>query len=74
MAFWDKEELIATVNKPNGEQIQIRKVSKKGKDSIDIRNYYMGDDDEFHPGKGICIPKECFNLVREELNKIEVKD
>lgn len=65
--FWDNEELIGTVNKENGDQIQIRKTTRKEKSYVDIRTYYMGKDDEFHPGKGICIPQELMKEIKEML-------
>lgn len=65
--FWDTEELLATVNKENGDQIQIRKTTRKEKSYIDIRTYYMGKDDEYHPGKGICIPSELIKDVKEAI-------
>ena len=66
-AFWDKEELLVEVGKNSrGEKIVVKKCEKKGKKFVDIRTFYLKDE-EYFPGKGIAIPED---LVPEIIGAI----
>lgn len=71
-AFWDNEELIGKITKNNREEIQIKKVSKSGRDYIDIRVFwYDSNDDTFKPSqKGLAVPTESLPELKEILEKV----
>ncbi|MCX7748297.1 MAG: transcriptional coactivator p15/PC4 family protein [Clostridia bacterium] len=71
--FWDKEELIGKIAKNSREEIQIKKVEKKGKVFIDIRVFWFdGEADDFKPsGKGVAVPFESFNELKTILDSVE---
>lgn len=71
--FWDSEELIGKLSKNNREEIQIKKVEKKGKVYVDIRTFWHdGESDEFRPSqKGVTIPFESFEEFKDFINKID---
>ncbi len=72
-AFWDNEELLGKITKNNREEIQIKKVSKSGRDYVDIRIFwYDGNDDSFKPSqKGLAIPFDSVSELKEILKKVE---
>jgi len=74
--FWDTSEDLLTLDKNDrGEQIIIKRVSKKGKEFIDVRSYYLNKLDELCPGKGIAIPghlsEEIANTI---LNSVKERE
>lgn len=71
-SFWDNEELIGKIKKNNREEIHVKKVSKGGKDYIDIRVFwYDADEDVYKPSqKGLAIPQESFPEFKEILERI----
>jgi hypothetical protein len=71
--FWDSEELVGKFEKNSREEIQIKKVEKKGKKYIDIRVFWFdGNSDEFRPSqKGVTIPYENIQEFKDHINKIE---
>ncbi|OPZ94265.1 MAG: Transcriptional Coactivator p15 (PC4) [Firmicutes bacterium ADurb.Bin419] len=71
--FWDNEELIGKIEKNNREEIQIKKVEKKGKQYIDIRVFWSdGESDEFKPSqKGVTVPYDSLDQLKELIGKIE---
>lgn len=71
--FWDKEELLGKIEKNNREEIQIKKVEKKGKEYIDIRVFWSdGTSDDFKPSqKGVAIPVEHLNELKDIIGGIE---
>lgn len=55
--FWDKESKPVCITKNDrGEEIQIKRVEKKGKEFVDVRTFYPGADGQMLPGKGISVP------------------
>lgn len=72
--FWDNEELVGKIEKNNREEIQIKKVEKKGKKYIDIRVFWLeGESGEFRPSqKGVTVAVESFEQFRELINKIDI--
>ena len=71
--FWDSEELIGKIEKNSREEIQIKKVEKKGKKYIDIRVFWFdGNEDTFRPSqKGVTITEESFSIFKGIINSIE---
>ncbi|MFZ5989138.1 MAG: PC4/YdbC family ssDNA-binding protein [Bacillota bacterium] len=71
--FWDSEELIGKIGKNSREEIQIKKVEKKGKKFIDIRVFwYDSSSDEFKPSqKGAAIPYESLKELKELIDSIK---
>lgn len=71
--FWDKEELLGKIEKNNREEIQIKKVEKKGKVYIDIRVFWSdGTSDDFKPSqKGVAIPAEHLDELKDIIGNIE---
>lgn len=71
--FWDSEELVGKIEKNSREEIQIKKVEKKGKKYVDIRVFwYDSNSDEFRPSqKGLAIAYENINQFKDIINGIE---
>lgn len=71
--FWDNEELIGKIEKNNREEIQVKKVEKKGKQYIDIRVFWSdGESDEFKPSqKGVTVPYDSLDQLKELIGRIE---
>lgn len=71
-SFWDKEELIGKITKNRTEEIQIKQVSKGGKEYVDIRVFWHdGTEDEFKPSqKGVAVPKDALTELKEILERI----
>jgi len=74
--FWDYEELIGKIEKNSREEIQIKKVEKKGKKYVDMRVFwYDSNGDEFRPSqKGITIPYESFKTFKDIVERIDVDE
>lgn len=73
-SFWDKEELIGKISKNNREEVQIKQVSKSGKEYVDIRVFwYDSAEDVFKPSqKGVAVPMDALAELREILEKISI--
>ena len=71
--FWDNEELIGKIEKNNREEVQIKKVEKKGKKYIDIRVFWSdGESEEFKPSqKGVTIPYDSLSELKDLINSID---
>lgn len=71
--FWDNEELVGKFEKNSREEIQIKKVEKKGKKYLDIRVFWFdGNSDEFRPSqKGVTIPYENLQQFKDFISSIE---
>ncbi len=66
-AFWDKEEVVAEIDKNDrGEKIIIKNCEKRGKKYVDVRTYYLKDG-ELSPGKGIAIPDDLADEVAQAI-------
>ncbi|MCX7842993.1 MAG: transcriptional coactivator p15/PC4 family protein [Clostridia bacterium] len=74
--FWDKEEMIGKIAKNNREEIQIKKVEKKGKKYVDVRVFWLdGESGEFRPSqKGVTVAYESFSYFKELINSIPDND
>lgn len=71
--FWDSEELVGKLSKNNREEIQIKKVEKKGKKYIDIRVFWFDSaSDDYKPSqKGVAIPYESLEDLKKMIDSIE---
>ncbi|HEX9060328.1 MAG TPA: transcriptional coactivator p15/PC4 family protein [Clostridia bacterium] len=71
--FWDKEELIGKISKNSKDEIQVKKVEKKGRKYVDIRVFWLEPaSNEFKPSqKGVTIPEEGFEEFRKLIDSIE---
>ncbi len=71
--FWDDEELIGKIEKNNREEVQIKKVEKKGKKYIDIRVFWSdGESEEFKPSqKGVTIPYDSLKELKDLISSID---
>ena len=39
-----------------GEELRLSVAEYRGRDYADLRSYYVNDDDEWRPGRGITVP------------------
>lgn len=71
--FWDNEELVGKIVKNSREEIQIKKVEKKGKKYVDIRVFWFdGSADEFRPSqKGVTVAYESFEEFKGIIDSID---
>lgn len=74
MAFWDKEEMIVSVNKNKSENIEAKYVEKNDKGYVDVRISKADRDGNFHPtSNGVAIPISHWDTivdsVKEHLKK-----
>lgn len=72
-SFWDKEELLGTVTKNSREEIHVKKVSKNGKEYVDIRTFwYDPDEDTYKPSqKGVTVPLEVVPELKNILQNVD---
>jgi len=69
MAFWDSETVLAEIDKGE-EKIFVKKVTKGNRSYIDVRTFWLDEDDEWKPSKkGIAIPLELAGEVVEAIQK-----
>lgn len=71
--FWDNEELLGKFVKNSREEIHIKRVSKNGREYIDIRTFWFdAKSDEFRPSqKGLAIPLEFVGELKSILDSVE---
>ena len=70
-SFWKQEILVEEVPKKRTEVYRISLVQSKS-DSwlVSIREWYLGEDEEMHPGKGgLSIPSGPLEDVVKALGK-----
>ena len=67
--FWDSEkEIVSLPKNGRGEEIKVKRVSKKGKDFIDVRTFYPDRLGDLCPGKGISIPIELADDIAKAIS------
>lgn len=64
MSFWDKEKVANEVEINEKNKVIVKKVSKNGKEYVDVRKYYIKDG-EWLPGKGISIPDDLVDEIAD---------
>lgn len=53
------DRIIREIEKNSREKVRISLTEYKGKKLVDIRVYWMDDANEFQPGKGVTMRREC---------------
>ncbi len=73
MSGWSSQaELIHAFEKNSGgEEVRISLTTYKGREYLDIRVYYQGDDGEKHPTKkGITLSLDLLSELEAGLSKL----
>lgn len=64
-------QLVHSFPKNPLEEIRASLTVYKGKDYVDLRVYYKGDDGEFHPSKkGLTLSLDLFPDLEEAVRKL----
>jgi hypothetical protein len=63
--------VIAEFEKNAREVVKVRLTRYAGRDLVDIRAWYEGDDGAFHPGKGIALRRDLLPELRKALAAAE---
>ncbi len=67
----DKERLIKAFERGAGQQLQVRLVTFRGREYLDLRNFYLDENDEWKPTrKGIAIPLELYDELMAALKEV----
>lgn len=67
-----QEKVYYTYHKPSGEEVRITESVFKEKEYISFRTYWQNNEGEYAPTKkGVTIPKEELNNIKDALNKIK---
>jgi len=67
----DSGELIHAFEKNSGEEVRVSLTTYKGRQYLDIRAYYQGDDGQRHPGKkGITLSLDLLPELETGLSKL----
>ncbi len=71
----DQERIIAEIERAPGEKIIVRHREFKGKEYLDIRQFFHGDDDQWLPTKkGVSMPWELRNELLSALESAQDED
>jgi hypothetical protein len=64
-------QLVHTFPKNPLEEIRASLTVYKGKQYVDLRVYYKGDDGEYHPSKkGLTVSLDLFPELEESMRKL----
>ena len=64
-------QLVHSFPKNPLEEVRASLTEFKGKQYVDLRIYYRGDDGEYHPSKkGLTIALELFPEIEEAIQKL----
>jgi hypothetical protein len=67
----DDGRIIAEFMKNSRELIRVRLSAFKGRELIDIRTWYTGEDGEWKPSsKGVAFNSELFGELRTAIDKL----
>jgi hypothetical protein len=67
----EEERLIKTIERGAGQQIQIRLVTFRKREYLDLRNFYLDENDEWKPTKkGIAVPVELYEDLMAALQEV----
>ena len=67
----DDGRIIAAFMKNSREMIRVRLSEFKGRELIDIRTWYTGEDGEWRPSsKGVAFNSELFGELRAAVDKL----
>ncbi|HEY5596007.1 MAG TPA: transcriptional coactivator p15/PC4 family protein [Candidatus Bipolaricaulota bacterium] len=67
------DQIVAVIDRGPGRQIQVRLNEFKGKRYVDLRQFYLDEEQEVYKPtqKGVSIPVEQFGELKEALAKLE---
>lgn len=67
------DQIVAVIDRGTGRQIQVRLNEFKGKRYVDLRQFYLDEEQEIYKPtqKGVSIPVEQFTELKEALAKLE---
>lgn len=66
-----ENQLIHSFEKNALEQIRVSLNVFRGRQYVDIRTYYKGDDGDFHPSKkGVTLSPELLDDLAEGIKKL----
>ncbi len=67
------DQIVAVIDRGAGRQIQVRLNEFKGKRYVDLRQFYLDEEQEVYKPtqKGVSIPVEQFGELKEALAKLE---
>lgn len=66
-----EDQLVYTFPKNPLEEVRASVTVFKGKQYVDLRIYYKGDDGEFHPSKkGLTLSLDLFPEIEEAIRKL----
>lgn len=67
----DEERLIKAFDRGAGQQLQVRLVTFRGREYLDLRNFYLDENNEWKPTrKGIAIPLELYDDLMAALKEV----
>jgi hypothetical protein len=69
MAFWDKEELVTTVEKNKAEKIEVYRTELKDKKYIYFHTLKKVGEEWEHTTKSVSIPADKMNEIIAALAK-----
>lgn len=65
-----EERLIKAIERGPGQQIHIRLTTFRGREYLDLRSFYLTDDEEWKPTKkGIAVPVELYEELMAGLKE-----
>lgn len=68
-----EDQLVAVLDRGPTQQVQIRLNEFKGKRYLDLRTFYLDENEEVYKPtrKGVSIPVELFEDLKDALKKVE---
>ncbi|MCR4403860.1 MAG: transcriptional coactivator p15/PC4 family protein [Candidatus Acetothermia bacterium] len=67
----EEERLIKAFERGAGQQLQIRLINFRGREYLDLRNFYLDENNEWKPTrKGIAIPTELYEELMAALQEV----
>lgn len=68
----DEERVIAEFERGEGQKIVVRRTRFRGKEYLDLRQFFLGDQGQWLPTKkGVSLPWEMREALIEALEKEE---
>lgn len=62
--LWDKEQLVANIEKNDkGDRVMVKLVMKGKNEYVDVRTWWTDKDGNLNPGKGITLPADISSEV-----------
>ncbi|MFO8033742.1 MAG: transcriptional coactivator p15/PC4 family protein [Candidatus Bipolaricaulota bacterium] len=71
----DEEKVIAEFERGPGQKVVIRRTQFKGREYLDIRQFFEGDDGQWLPTKkGVAVPWELRQQMLGALQEAQHED